>query len=185
MGHCVCSCVYRDRSIFCRKLTHDTDENWKGLSFFFPFPLSVLPSPLSLRPPVPLFLRWQWQMSWSGCQGSLSAPRENSAGLKCVCKITSRFWQSWAELVGRPIQWISFFSLEMMFIAISTLRASYTRLRMFFWSYTCWGGRGIEWGKRKEASKEKRWHKRRARKHNSREEVMILSLSWEGEGASH
>lgn len=47
---------------------------------------------------------------------------------------TSMCWHSWAELVGRPIQRISFFSLEMIFIAIKTLRASYTRRRMFFWS---------------------------------------------------
>jgi hypothetical protein len=30
-----------------------------------------------------------------------------------------------------------FLSLAMMFIAISTLSASYTRRRMFFWSKTC------------------------------------------------
>lgn len=41
------------------------------------------------------------------------------------------------ELVGRPIHLISFFSLEMMFIAMRTLRASYTRRLMFFWSYWC------------------------------------------------
>lgn len=51
---------------------------------------------------------------------------------------TSRFWHSWAEFVGRPIHLISFFSLEMMFIAMSTFSASYTRRRMFFWSYTCY-----------------------------------------------
>ncbi len=49
--------------------------------------------------------------------------------------LTSRFWHSCAELVGSPIHFISFFSLEMMFMAIRTLRASYTRRRMFFWSY--------------------------------------------------
>lgn len=37
-----------------------------------------------------------------------------------------------AELVGKPIQRISFLSLEMMFIAIRTFSASYTRRRMFF-----------------------------------------------------
>lgn len=50
---------------------------------------------------------------------------------------TSRFWHSCAELVGRPIHLISFFSLEMMFMAMRTFSASYTRRRMFFWSYTC------------------------------------------------
>lgn len=52
-------------------------------------------------------------------------------------RLTSRFWHSCAELVGRPIHLISFFSLEMMFMAMSTFSASYTRRRMFFWSYTC------------------------------------------------
>lgn len=37
---------------------------------------------------------------------------------------TSKFWHSCAELVGRPIHLISFFSLEIMFMAISTLSAS-------------------------------------------------------------
>lgn len=37
---------------------------------------------------------------------------------------TSKFWHSWAELVGRPIHLISFFSLEIMFMAIRTFKAS-------------------------------------------------------------
>ena len=52
-------------------------------------------------------------------------------------RLTSRFWHSCAELVGSPIQRISFFSLLMMFMAMRTLSASYTRRRMFFWSYCC------------------------------------------------
>lgn len=60
----------------------------------------------------------------------------------CVCVYTSRFWHSWAELVGRPIHLISFFSFEMIFMAMSTLSASYTRRRIFFWSYTCYMEKG-------------------------------------------
>lgn len=41
------------------------------------------------------------------------------------------------ELVGKPNHRISFFSLEIIFIAINTFKASYTRLLIFFWSY-CW-----------------------------------------------
>ena len=51
--------------------------------------------------------------------------------------LTSRCWHSCKELVGRPIHLISFFSFEMMFIAISTFSASYTRRRMFLWSTAC------------------------------------------------
>jgi hypothetical protein len=36
---------------------------------------------------------------------------------------------------GKPFQMISFFSFWMMFMAMSTLMASYTRRRMFFSSY--------------------------------------------------
>lgn len=51
------------------------------------------------------------------------------------CFSVSRAWNSCKELVGRPSHLISFFSFEMMFMAMRTLRASYTRRRMFFWSY--------------------------------------------------
>ena len=44
---------------------------------------------------------------------------------------------SWIEFVGRPNHRISFFSLLIIFMAIKTFKASYTRLRIFFWSY-CW-----------------------------------------------
>jgi hypothetical protein len=37
---------------------------------------------------------------------------------------TSRCWHSCAEFVGKPIHLISFFSFDMIFIAIRTLRAS-------------------------------------------------------------
>lgn len=47
----------------------------------------------------------------------------------------SRALHSWSELVGKPSHLISFFSFEMIFIAISTFSASYTLLRIFFWSY--------------------------------------------------
>mgnify|MGYP004589743829 CR=1 FL=1 len=42
---------------------------------------------------------------------------------------------SWRELVGKPNHLISFFSFEIIFIAIKTFKASYTRLLIFFWSY--------------------------------------------------
>ena len=48
---------------------------------------------------------------------------------------TSRRRHSWKLSVGRPTQRISFFSFARMFIAIKTFNASYTRRRMFFWSY--------------------------------------------------
>ena len=41
-----------------------------------------------------------------------------------VYTCTSMCWHSCAELVGSPSHLISFFSLEMMFMAISTFRAS-------------------------------------------------------------
>lgn len=44
---------------------------------------------------------------------------------------------SWTEFVGSPSQRISFFSFEIIFIAINTFKASYTLRRIFFWSY-CW-----------------------------------------------
>lgn len=50
---------------------------------------------------------------------------------------TSIWWHSWIELVGNPIHLMSFFSLDMIFMAIRTFRASYTRLRMFLWSIDC------------------------------------------------
>ena len=49
----------------------------------------------------------------------------------------SRPLASWTELVGKPSHLISFFSLLIIFMAIRTLRASYTLRLMFFWSY-CW-----------------------------------------------
>ena len=48
--------------------------------------------------------------------------------------LTSIFWHSCDELVGSPIQVISFLSFLIMFIAIRTLRASYTLRLMFLWS---------------------------------------------------
>ena len=39
---------------------------------------------------------------------------------------------------GRPLHCISFLSLDMISIAMRTLRASYTLRRMFFSSYCCW-----------------------------------------------
>lgn len=44
---------------------------------------------------------------------------------------------SCCEFVGNPNHLISFFSFEMIFIAIKTFKASYTRLLIFFWSYCC------------------------------------------------
>lgn len=38
-----------------------------------------------------------------------------------------------AEFVSNPIQWISFLSSEMIFIAIETFNASWTRHRVFPW----------------------------------------------------
>uniref|UniRef100_A0A182ITX8 Uncharacterized protein n=1 Tax=Anopheles atroparvus TaxID=41427 RepID=A0A182ITX8_ANOAO len=44
----------------------------------------------------------------------------------------------WVLVVGSPCQRMSFFSFEMIFMTISSLRAAYTHRRMFFWSY--WSG---------------------------------------------
>lgn len=47
----------------------------------------------------------------------------------------SSWTHSWSEFVGRPSHRISFFSFDIIFMAIRTFSASYTLLRMFFWSY--------------------------------------------------
>lgn len=49
-------------------------------------------------------------------------------------KIEEKISITCAEFVGSPIQRISFLSFEIMFIAMRTLSASYTRRRIFFWS---------------------------------------------------
>lgn len=76
------------------------------------------------------FLKEMWErISWCNC---------------CVLALIlsiffflsfSKATHSCKELVGKPSHLISFFSLEMIFIAINTFRASYTRLLIFFWSY--------------------------------------------------
>lgn len=89
------------------------------------------------QPPLPLHLQLkQWLRIWTEIKGEVCVKQSDCRG----ASTTSRFWHSCAELVGRPIHLISFFSLEIMFMAMSTLSASYTRRRMFFWSYTCWSG---------------------------------------------
>lgn len=122
------------------------------------------------QPPLPLHLQLrQWLRIWK----EIRCLEQNDG--RCSSS-TSRFWHSCAELVGRPIHLISFFSLEMMFMAMSTLSASYTRRRMFFWSYTCWSGH----------KKKSNYLKFAKRKHNQHEALCAIfaHFCWVSKGFS-